>query len=131
MLLTIAVTTRLSETEISSVLGLVAKAVAVDQAPALNEAALLQLRRTHAATKHLLMSENEELVGYAQLASGPEWSAGQLVVAPDHRRQGIGTQLLQRLIMESTTPLRVWAMGDTPAARALAAGAGMVRRGNY
>ena len=78
--------------------------------------------------KHLLVSEDEELVGYAQLASGPEWSAGQLVVAPDHRRQGIGTQLLQRLIMESTTPLRVWAMGDTPAARALAAGAGMVRR---
>jgi len=115
-LLTIAVTTQLGETEISSVLGLVAKAVAVDQAPALNEAALLQLRRTHAATK------------YAQLASGPEWSAGQLVVAPDHRRQGIGTQLLQRLIMESATPLRVWAMGDTPAARALAAGAGMVRQ---
>jgi len=88
----------------------------------------LQLRRTHAATKHLLVSEDEELVGYAQLASGPEWSAGQLVVAPDHRRQGIGTQLLQRLIMESATPLRVWAMGDTPAARALAAGAGMVRQ---
>ena len=127
-LLTIAVTTQLGETEISSVLGLVAKAVAVDQAPALNEAALLQLRRTHAATKHLLVSEDEELVGYAQLASGPEWSAGQLVVAPDHRRQGIGTQLLQRLIMESATPLRVWAMGDTPAARALAAGAGMVRQ---
>ncbi len=127
-LLTIAVTTQLGETEISSVLGLVAKAVAVDQAPALNEAALLQLRRTHAATKHLLVSEDEELVGYAQLASESEWSAGQLVVAPDHRRQGIGTQLLQRLIMESTTPLRVWAMGDTPAARALAAGAGMVRQ---
>jgi mycothiol synthase len=127
-LLTIAVTTRLSETEISSVLGLVAKAVAVDQSPALNEAALLQLRRTHAATKHLLVSENEELVGYAQLAAGPEWSAGQLVVAPDHRRQGLGTQLLQRLIMESTTPLRVWAMGDTAASGALAAAAGMVRR---
>jgi mycothiol synthase len=127
-LLTIAVTTGLSETEISSVLGLVAKAVAVDQSPALNEAALLQLRRSHAATKHLLVSQNQDLVGYAQLAAGPEWSAGQLVVAPDHRRQGIGTQLLRRLIMESTTPLRVWAMGDTPAAGALAARAGMVRR---
>jgi mycothiol synthase len=102
--------------------------VAVDQAPALNEAALLQLRRTHSATQHLLVSEDKELVGYAQLTSGSEWSAGQLVVAPDHRRQGIGTQLLQRLIMESTTPLRVWAMGDTAASRALAAGAGMVRQ---
>ena len=36
---------------------------------------------------------------------------------------GIGTLLLQRLIMESSSPLRVWAMGDSPAARALAAAA--------
>jgi mycothiol synthase len=127
-LLTISVTTRLSETEINSVVGLVAKAAAVDQTPGLNEAALLQLRRSHATTKHLLVSEGEELVGYAQLMPGPEWSAGQLVVAPDHRRQGVGTQLLQRLIMESNSPLRVWAMGDTPAARALAVAAGMVRQ---
>jgi mycothiol synthase len=125
-LLTIAVTTRLSETEINSVLGLVAIAAATDQKPALNEAALLQLRRSHTTTKHLLVSEDEELIGYAQLAPGPEWSAGQLVIAPDHRRQGVGTQLLQRLIMESSTPLRVWAMGDSPAARALAVAAGMV-----
>jgi hypothetical protein len=62
--------------------------VAVDQAPALNEAALLQLRRTHAATNICWMSENEELVGYAQLASGPEWSAGQLVVAPEPSAAG-------------------------------------------
>jgi mycothiol synthase len=127
-LLTVAVTTRLSETEINSVLGLVAKAAAVDPAPALNEAALLQLRRTHAATKHLLVNEDQELIGYAQLTPGPEWSAGQLVVAPDHRQQGVGTQLLQRLIMESSTQLRVWALGDTPAARALAVAAGMVRQ---
>jgi mycothiol synthase len=124
--LTFAVTTRLSETEIDSVLSLVADAAAVDQAPALNEAALLQLRRTHPTTKHLLVSANEGLVGYAQLESGPERSVGQLVVAPAHRREGVGSQLLQRLIMESSTPLRVWAMGDTPAARALATGAGMV-----
>jgi mycothiol synthase len=52
------------------------------------------------------------------------------VVAPDHRREGVGTQLLQRLIMESGTPLRVWAMGDTPAAQALAAGAGMIASGS-
>jgi mycothiol synthase len=75
-----------------------------------------------------LVSEQDELVGYAQLESGAEWSAGQLVVSPDHRREGVGTQLLQRLIMESTSPLRVWAMGDTAAAQALAATAGMGRQ---
>jgi mycothiol synthase len=127
-LLTIAVTTQLTETEINSVLRLLADVEAVDQVPALNEAALLQLRRRYPTTEHLLVSEDEELVGYAQLESGPVWSAGQLAVSPDHRLEGVGSQLLQRLIKESSTPLRVWAMGDTPAAQALARGAGMIRQ---
>jgi mycothiol synthase len=126
-LLTISVATELSGTEIDSVLRLVADAEAVDQIRALNEAALLRLRRTHPTTRHVLVSEQDDLVGYAQLESGAEWSAGQIVVSPDHRREGVGTQLLQRLIMESTSPLRVWAMGDTAAAQALAATAGMAR----
>ena len=126
--LTIAVATELTETEINGVLRLVADAEAVDQMRALNEAALLRLRRAHPTTQHLLVGEDHELVGYAQLESGTEWSGGQLVVSPERRRHGIGTLLLQRLIMESPSPLRVWAMGDTQAARALAAAAGMTRQ---
>jgi mycothiol synthase len=128
VLLTISVAPQLSDREISGVRRLVADAEAVDHKQALNEAALLQLRRPHPTTRHLLASEDGELLGYAQLESGTEWSAGQLLVSPDRRGEGVGTQLLKRLIMESTTPLRVWAMGDTPAARALAAAAGMVRQ---
>jgi mycothiol synthase len=127
-LLTVAVAPKLSEDEINGVLQLMADAEAVDHMKALNEAAVLRLRRRHPTTQHLLVSEGEDLLGYAQLESGTAWSAGQLVVSPDHRRSGIGSLLLQRLIMESSSPLRVWAMGDTPAARALAATAGMVPR---
>ncbi len=127
-LLTIGVAAELTETEINGVLQLVADAEPVDQMRALNEAALLRLRRPHPTTQHLLVSEGERLVAYAQLESGAEWSAGQLLVSPDHRRRGIGTMLLQRLIMESSSPLRVWAMGDTPAARALATAVGMTRQ---
>jgi mycothiol synthase len=127
-LLTVAVAPKLSEDEINGVLQLMADAEAVDHMKALNEAAVLRLRRRHPTTQHLLVSEGEDLLGYAQLESGTEWSAGQLMVSPDHRRRGIGSLLLQRLIMESSSPLRVWAMGDTPAARALAATAGMVPR---
>jgi mycothiol synthase len=127
-LLTIAVAPKLTEDEIDGVLQLMANAEAVDHMKALNEAALLRLRRPHPTTQHLLVSEGEDLLGYAQLESGTEWSAGQLVVSPDHRRRGIGTLLLQRLIMESSSPLRVWAMGDTAAGRALAATAGMLPR---
>lgn len=127
-LLTVAVAPKLTEDEINGVLQLMADAEAVDAMKALNEAALLRLRRPHSTTQHILVSEGEDLLGYAQLESGTEWSAGQLVVSPDHRRRGIGTLLLERLIMESSSPLRVWAMGDTAAARALAASAGMVPR---
>ena len=127
-MLGVAVADELSETEINGVLRLVADAEAVDMISALNEAALLRLRRPHPTTQHILVSEGEELVGYAQLESGPEWSAGQLLVSPDHRRAGVGTKLLQQLIMESSSPLRVWAMGDTPAARALATAVGMARQ---
>jgi len=127
-LLTIAVVSQLSEAEITSVLRLRNDAEAVDHLVALNEAAVLRLWRPHPTTRHLLVSEDGDLVGYAQLELGTEWSAGQLVVSPSHRREGVGTQLLRRLIMESSTPLRVWAMGDTPAARALALGVGMVRQ---
>jgi len=124
----VAVADELSETEINGVLRLVADAETVDRISALNEAALLRLRRPHPTTQHILVSEGEELVGYAQLESGPDWSAGQLLVSPDHRRAGVGTKLLQQLIMESSSPLRVWAMGDTPAARALATAVGMARQ---
>jgi mycothiol synthase len=127
-LLTATVVSQLTEGEISSVRQLVREAAAVDRIPALNEAALLRLRRPHPTTQHILVSANGDLVGYAQLESGSQWSAGQLVVSPDHRRAGVGTQLLRRLIIEARSQLRVWAMGDTPAARALATGAGMVRQ---
>jgi mycothiol synthase len=127
-LLTVVVAAELTEAEVNGVLKLVADAEAVDHMRALNEAALLRLRRPHPTTKHLLVSEHRDLVGYAQLESGIEWSAGQLLVSPDHRQRGIGTLLLQRLLRESSSPLRVWAMGDTPAAQALATAAGMTRQ---
>ena len=127
-LLTIAKAAELSEPEVHGVLRLVADAETVDEVRTLNEAALLRLRRPHPTTQHLLVSEGANLVAYAQLESGSEWSAGQLLVAPEHRRQGIGTLLLQRLLMESSRPLRVWAMGDSPAARALAKTTGMTRQ---
>jgi mycothiol synthase len=127
-LLTIAKAAELSEPEVHGVLRLVADAETVDEVRTLNEAALLRLRRPHPTTQHLLVSEGANLVAYAQLESGGEWSAGQLLVAPEHRRQGIGTLLLERLLMESSRPLRVWAMGDVPAARALAKTTGMTRQ---
>jgi mycothiol synthase len=49
----------------------------------------------------------------------------ELVVDPDARRHGHGGQLLDALLERVPSGLRVWAHGDHPAARALAASRGL------
>lgn len=117
-------------TAAAEVRALVERARSTDGVEALNEAALLNLRRPHPAVRHLLVrpqAQPAELAAYAQLEQADS-STGQLLVAPGHRRRGIGSTLLRRLIAESTHPLQVWAMGDTEAARAVAARVGLVPR---
>lgn len=63
------------------------------------------------------------LTGYAQLDAD---GTGELVVHPDHRRQGIGRTLLDRLLAAGAE--RVWAHGDHPGAAALARSAGLRRQ---
>jgi mycothiol synthase len=60
------------------------------------------------------------LVAYATPGDG----TGELVVAPDARRRGLGRGLLAELLSRTD---RVWAHGDLPAAQALAAARGLVR----
>ena len=50
-----------------------------------------------------------------------------LVVAPDHRRQGVGTRLLTQAVGERVGPWQAWSHGDHPAAAALARGTGFDR----
>lgn len=116
---------------------LVTTAAAADGFSALNEAALLALNHSSADVVHLLAtdetdapsgeSETGDLVGYAQLGQGEPTSTAQLLVHPERRREGIGTTLLDRLTQESNAPLQIWAMGDSPAAQALATKAGLTR----
>ncbi len=77
---------------------------------------------------HLLVRLDRSLVGYAQLENAPDASVGQLVVDPRYRRRGIGGQLVTALLARADHPLQVWAVGDSPAAHALAAQAGLVAR---
>jgi mycothiol synthase len=73
------------------------------------------------------------LAGYGHLdpaeqadpAAGP---AAEMVIHPDYRGRGLGLTLARALLAEAAPhPLRVWAHGDLPAARALAARAGFTR----
>ncbi len=107
--------------------GLLDRAVAEDPAPPLNEAALLALKHPEREdTRHLVAVSGGHPVGYAQLASD---GTGQLVVDPHLRRHGVGRLLVASLLDVAGgqhQQLRVWALGDSAAAHALAAGTGLV-----
>jgi len=112
----------LDAAQIAQVRRLVKAATAVDGVGPLNEAALLALGRQG---RHLLLrGADDALLGYAQLEPGAEDAPGsaQLVVAPDVRRRGHGTALLEAARVAGAE--HAWAFGDLPGARALARASG-------
>jgi mycothiol synthase len=117
-------TDRLEPSQIEAVIRLAEAAKSADGAAPLNEAALLHLRHVRPGIVHLLAEQAQRLVGYAQLHGQPPSRTGELVVHPAHRGHGVGRKLLAAMIAHR--PLRVWAMGDTAAAQALARGSELV-----
>ena len=101
----------------------------------LSEPVLLHLRYGGGAARarDLLLTAGPALAGYAHLdpageADPAEGPAAELVIHPDYRGRGLGLALARALQAEAAPhPLRVWAHGDLPAARALAARAGFAR----
>ncbi|MCT2592816.1 mycothiol synthase [Streptomyces sp. N2-109] len=102
---------------------LIDAAAHTDGQSAVSEQGRLQLRGgRRAGVRHLLLREQERLVGYAQLEDTDpvEAPAGELVVHPGLRGRGYGRQLGQALLSTSGKRLRVWAHGGHPAAKHLA-----------
>lgn len=108
-----------------------AAAEAVDGVAPLGEQPLRALRAVRppaeSGVRHLVVDHTEGVVGYAQLTGedGPDATA-ELVVHPDHRRRGIGSDLV-RAVLDREPGAAVWAHGDLAAARGLAEGAGLSR----
>ncbi|MFD4249632.1 mycothiol synthase [Amycolatopsis thermoflava] len=84
-----------------------------------------------ASGPHLLARADGVLAGYAHLdTSGDAFGrqVAELIVRPDHRRRGVGTEVLSALVDRAGgAPLRIWAHGDHPGAAALAERAGFSR----
>jgi mycothiol synthase len=94
----------------------IARARAVDGQPPFSDQALVDLRT--GARELVTIDESA-----AALVSPTE---AEFAVDPDARGAGLGTALLEGLLAGSPGGLLIWAHGDHPAARALAASHGLV-----
>ena len=101
-----------------AVLRLAETARAVDGQPPFSDQSLIELR----TGRRELLGDNG--ISAAIYRAGDPAEA-EFVVAPDARGGGHGTALLESLIARTPAVLLVWAHGDHPAARALAASHGL------
>ncbi|MEU8292587.1 mycothiol synthase [Streptomyces pseudogriseolus] len=115
--------TVLDQAQVDAVLALLDEAARADGQQAVSEQGRLQLRGgEREGVSHLLLTVDEDLVGYAQLEDTDpvEPPAAELVVHPSYRGQGHGRTLGTALLAASGKRLRVWAHGGHSAARHLA-----------
>ncbi|MEH6820426.1 mycothiol synthase [Dietzia psychralcaliphila] len=105
------------------------EAEAADGVAPLGEQPLRNLRSGAGnGVRHLLVRSGEGggILGYAQLEGSGGESTAEMVVAPGHRRRGVGSELV-RAVVDREPAAAVWAHGDLPSARALADAEGLVR----
>lgn len=109
----------LSADDRSRITELIEAATAHDGVAPVGDQVLRELGRDD--TRHLLAVDGGAVVGYLNLS--PEMA--EAVVHPEHRRRGIGVELIRTGLAEGTAGTRIWAHGDLPAARATAATLGL------
>ena len=105
------------------VLSLIKAAQEFDNTPAIAEHVLLHLRHGgDKADSHLVLQKDNQVIAYTHLdktdqVAGP---SVELVIHPEYRRSGIGSQLLKSAIEICGQKMRLWSHGDLPAAQLLA-----------
>lgn len=109
----------LSAAELSNLSSLADRARAADGTPPFSDGSLVALAE---GTRELRWLDGSAV---AIVAVGLSPAEAEFVVDPDARRHGLGTRLLDQLLAEHEE-LLVWAHGNSPGARALAAARGLV-----
>lgn len=117
---------------------LAAAAEARDGVAPLGEQPLLNLGTDAEWITHVVAhTRSGGTIGYVQIDRSGETASAELVIHPDHRRNGRGRMLLKTAERDATLPsrsgapgqhgkqLRVWAHGDLEGARGLARAAGL------
>lgn len=105
---------------------LVRRATEVDAVAPVSEQALHRLTGS-SDTDHVLWTADGAVVGYAGVEPGHGEHPAMVEVAvdPAHRGRGIGRALVSEALARGGAGTRVWAHGDLPAARAVAARLGL------
>jgi mycothiol synthase len=105
------------------VLSLIKTAEDFDNTPAIAEHVLLHLRHGgDKADSHLVLQKDNQVIAYAHLDKTDQIAGPSvvLVIHPDHRRSGLGSQLLKQAIEICGQKMRLWSHGDLQEARQLA-----------
>lgn len=113
---------QLNSADVGRVSQLLNKATEFDGVRPLSEHAWLHLHSDESGL-HILGFCEEKLAGYAHVDTTDlvEGTSAELVVSPDHRNQGMGLALVERVMeLSPDGRLRLWAHGLTVAAQSLA-----------
>ncbi|MFE7746781.1 mycothiol synthase [Nocardia sp. NPDC057455] len=107
---------------------LLERAKAADGVAPVSEQAVLSLTSgDHTGARHLLAWRDGAVAGYANLvpAHGEHPAMAEVAVDPSQRGHGVGTGLVTGALAAGGPGARVWAHGDRPAAKAVAARLGL------
>ncbi|WP_433625029.1 mycothiol synthase [Nocardia sp. CA-120079] len=106
---------------------LLERASAEDGVAPVSEQAVLSLLATDSGAEHLVALRDGVVAGYANLvaAHGEHPAMAEVAVDPAARGHGIGAELVSAALTKGGSGARVWAHGNRPAARALAARLGL------
>jgi mycothiol synthase len=122
--------TTVSAADGDQILDLDSEAAEADGVAALDDQVRLDLTTPGGKAEHLIAREpgGDEIVGYAHAdLRADEAVSAHLIVRPSRRCRGTGSALLRGLTeVSGGKPLRVWAHGNGPGARAMAASTGFV-----
>ncbi|MEU9808158.1 mycothiol synthase [Mycobacterium sp. NPDC050853] len=104
---------------------LIVEATRADGIAPVGEQVLRELSGTE--TRHLVAEDGDDTAAYLNLVTPDEnaTAMAELVVAPGARRRGIGSAMVQHALVAGGEGTRIWAHGDLPAARAVAAKLGL------
>jgi mycothiol synthase len=117
--------TRLTDEEQRAVLTVIAAAKREDGVAPVGDQVLREL--AHDRTRHLLACDGDTVLGYLDLtpADGDDPAMAELVVDPQARRRGIGSQMARTALAEGGSGARIWAHGNLAPARATAQSLGL------